>query len=57
MRRVRKGEMVGGVCTGMAKYFGWGLDTVRWIFIITWLLGFSSMLVYILFWIFVEYEK
>ena len=45
---------IGGVCGGIADYFGWSANTVRLLYVLLSCLsaGFPGTLVYILLWIF-----
>ncbi len=45
------GKMIGGVCSGIAEYFGWDATVVRVVAIILSFFGGLNLLVYILLWI------
>lgn len=46
--------LLGGVCAGLANYFGWGIASTRFFYVLLSVLsaGFPGTLVYILLWIF-----
>ena len=50
--RYSGGSVIAGVCSGIAKYFGWKPRNVRLAWIIFTLIGGAGILFYILFWIF-----
>jgi phage shock protein C len=43
--------VLGGVCSGIARYFGWKPGNVRLAWIIFMLLGGSGILVYLVLWL------
>lgn len=45
------GKMIGGVCSGIAEYFGWDATVVRMVTILLSFLGGMNLVVYILLWI------
>lgn len=45
-------RMVGGVCAGIADYFGWDITLVRIIYVLaTFFTAFSGGLVYLILWL------
>ena len=48
-----KNKMIGGVCAGIAEYFGWETTLFRVIFVVVSILSvaFPGILVYIVLWI------
>ncbi len=46
-------KVIGGVCGGMAKYFGWDPAIVRLLYVILSVasIGFPGVLVYLILWI------
>jgi len=46
-------KVIGGVCGGIAKYFGWDAAIVRLLYVILSVasVGFPGMLVYLILWI------
>ena len=55
--RSRKERMIGGVCGGLAEYFGMDPTWVRLIFIFLLLLGGSAFLVYLIMWVIVPIKQ
>jgi len=49
--------MFGGVCAGIARYFGWKSSTVRLLFVLSCLLPGPQFLIYIVMWIFIPREQ
>lgn len=57
MKRVRKGSMLGGVLTGIAKYHNWNIDNLRLLTIILWFVsGAMISWLYIILWVFIDAE-
>jgi phage shock protein PspC (stress-responsive transcriptional regulator) len=54
--RSRRGEMIGGVCMGIARYFDVDVTLVRLIWVMAALFGGSGVLAYIIAWIIVPEE-
>ena len=49
---------IGGVCGGIANYFGWDATVVRIIYLLlTFTTAFAGIPIYILMWIFVPRER
>ena len=46
-------KVIGGVCGGIAKYFGWDAAIVRLLYVVLSVasIGFPGMLVYLILWI------
>jgi phage shock protein C len=46
-------KVIGGVCGGIAKYFGWDAAIVRLLYVVLSVasVGFPGMLVYLILWI------
>ena len=46
--------ILGGVCSGLAKYFGWDANNMRLLFLLLSVLSaaFPGLLVYVLLWVF-----
>ncbi|MDV8004158.1 MULTISPECIES: PspC domain-containing protein [unclassified Rhodococcus (in: high G+C Gram-positive bacteria)] len=57
LARARSGAMFGGVCAGIARYFGWKSSTVRLLFVLSCLLPGPQFLIYIVMWIFIPREQ
>lgn len=51
LARSREQKMIGGVCGGIAEYFGWNVTTVRLVFVLSCLLPGPQVLLYLLLWI------
>jgi len=54
--RSEKDKMVGGVCGGLAAFFGMDPTLVRLAFVVFTLLGGSGILLYIILWLIVPVE-
>ena len=54
--RSRRGEMIGGVCMGIARYFDVDVTLVRLIWVMAALFGGSGVLAYVIAWIIVPEE-
>lgn len=52
MMRSKSDKMIGGVCGGIAEYFGWTPWVVRFIYVLISVLsaGFPGLLIYLLLW-------
>ena len=57
LTRSKKDKMVGGVCSGIAKYFGMDPTVVRLAWVVFTLLGGAGLLAYIIAWIVMPEEK
>ena len=51
LMRSRDDRMIGGVCAGIAEYFGWSPAVVRLVFVASILLPGPQVLVYLLLWL------
>ena len=53
LHRSRDERVLGGVCGGIARWLGWGVTTVRVLYVVLSILsvGFPGMLVYVVLWI------
>jgi phage shock protein C len=51
-----KKSMIGGVCGGIAEYFGMDKSVIRIIFVLLALAGFSGLLLYLIIWLIVPLE-
>ncbi|MFW0791923.1 PspC domain-containing protein [Gordonia sp. CPCC 205333] len=54
--RSRNDNWLGGVCAGLAKYFGWDATLVRIAFVVSILLPGPQLLVYLALWIIIPQE-
>lgn len=59
LARSKRDKMLGGVCGGIAEYFGWPSWVVRFLYVLVSILSaaFPGILIYILLWIFMPLEK
>lgn len=48
--RPRQGRVVAGVCAGLARRFGWNVNVVRLIAILSFVLPGSQLLIYAICW-------
>lgn len=51
LTRPRRGKMIAGVCSGIAKRFGWSRTLVRAAFVISCVLPGPQVLIYLLLWV------
>lgn len=53
IRRSRSNRMIGGVCAGIAKHFGWSFTGTRVAYVLLSILSaaFPGILVYIILWL------
>jgi len=53
MTRSRTDKMIGGVCGGIAEYFGWTPWVVRFVYVLVSILSaaFPGILIYLLLWV------
>lgn len=49
--RARDGRVIGGVCAGLAKRYGWRPINVRLAFIVSCLLPGPQILIYLVLWV------
>lgn len=49
--RPQYNKMVAGVCAGLAERFGWDVNTVRILFVVSCVLPGSQLLVYAVLWV------
>lgn len=58
LARSRKYKLIGGVCGGLAEYFGWNPTSMRLFYVAISVISaaFPGILVYILLWIFMPSE-
>lgn len=49
--RVSKGRMLGGVCTGIARRYGWDVNVVRVAFVASCLLPGPQFVLYLALWL------
>ena len=59
LARSKRDKMLGGVCGGIAEYFGWPSWVVRFLYVLVSILSaaFPGILIYFLLWIFMPLEK
>lgn len=59
LTRSKQDRMVGGVCGGIAEYFGWPSWMVRFLYVLVSLLSaaFPGILIYVLLWIFMPEKQ
>jgi phage shock protein PspC (stress-responsive transcriptional regulator) len=51
LMRVEDGQMIAGVCTGLAQYFNVDPTLVRIIFVILGIFGFGGVVLYLILWL------
>ncbi|HNP20078.1 MAG TPA: PspC domain-containing protein [Fulvivirga sp.] len=53
LKRSKSNAVIAGVCSGLAKYFGWDAGRVRLVYVLLSILsaGFPGTLVYIVLWV------
>ena len=57
LQRTRDGKMIAGVCSGIARTYGWDTTIVRLVFLLSCLLPGPQFLIYLVLWIVVPQEK
>ena len=57
LQRSRTDKMVGGVCGGLAEYFGIDPTVVRVLWVVITLLGGAGLLLYVILWIIMPLES
>ncbi|WP_166844446.1 PspC domain-containing protein [Isoptericola sp. BMS4] len=55
--RPSHGRVIGGVCAGIADYFGWNRTLVRVLTVASIFIPGPQVLAYVLFWIFMPSER
>lgn len=55
LTRSLDGNIIGGVCAGIADHYGWSRGTVRWVFIAFGLFG-AGELAYVILWLLMPRE-
>lgn len=50
LSRPRDDRMIAGVCSGLARRFGWSVGLVRLLFVLSVVLPGSQVLVYVILW-------
>ncbi|MFF3569521.1 MULTISPECIES: PspC domain-containing protein [Nocardia] len=56
LTRSRTDRWIGGVCGGLAEYFGWNATLVRLLFILSCLLPGPQFLIYLVLWVVIPKE-
>lgn len=56
LTRSRQNAMIGGVCGGIAEYFGWNPTTVRLLFVLSCVLPGPQFIAYLILWIVIPLE-
>jgi phage shock protein C len=56
LRRLRKGRLVAGVCSGLADYFGVDVTLVRLAFAVLTVFGGAGVLFYLVAWLIIPEE-
>lgn len=57
LSRPREGRMIGGVCAGLARRFGFSSSTMRVIFVLSCLLPGPQFVLYIALWVLLPDEQ
>lgn len=57
LARSRNQKMIGGVCGGLAEYFGWNATTVRLVFVVSCVLPGPQVLIYLLLWLLMPQQQ
>lgn len=57
LQRSRSDRMIAGVCSGLARHFGWSTQLVRIIWVALLLLAGTGILAYLILWIVMPDEK
>lgn len=56
LQRPRSGRVIGGVCAGLARRFGWNANVVRLLFVLSLLIPGPQAIFYIVAWILIPAE-
>lgn len=56
LQRPRTGRIIGGVCAGLARRFGWNANVVRLVFVLSIFLPGPQFIAYIIMWIVIPAE-
>jgi phage shock protein PspC (stress-responsive transcriptional regulator) len=56
LSRPRTGRVIGGVCAGLARRFGWNASLVRLAFLLSLLLPGPQLIVYLVMWLVIPNE-
>lgn len=56
LTRSKSNAIIGGVCAGLANYFGWDATLMRVIYILLFLLAGTGVLLYLILWIIMPAE-
>lgn len=56
LTRSRTDRWIGGVCGGLAEYFGWNATLVRLLFILSCLLPGPQFLIYLALWVLIPQD-
>lgn len=51
LTRSSSDKWIGGVCSGLAEYFGWNANLIRLLFVLSCLLPGPQFIVYLVLWI------
>jgi phage shock protein PspC (stress-responsive transcriptional regulator) len=51
LTRPREGKMIAGVCAGLAERFGWNVNVVRLLFVLSCLLPGPQFVIYLVLWV------
>ncbi|MFB9377815.1 PspC domain-containing protein [Kineococcus gynurae] len=51
LTRPQNGKIIAGVCAGLARRFGWSPTLMRALFLVSFLLPGTQLLVYVVLWI------
>jgi phage shock protein PspC (stress-responsive transcriptional regulator) len=51
LTRPREGKMIAGVCAGLAERFGWNVNAVRLLFVLSCLLPGPQFVIYLALWV------
>ena len=57
LTRPRRGKIFGGVCAGIAQYFGWSPFLVRLLFVLSCILPGPQFLLYLALWLVIPKQK
>ncbi len=58
LRRSRSRKMIAGVCAGLAEYFGLDITLIRVVYVLLSVFtAFAGVLVYLILWLIIPYDK
>lgn len=57
LTRATDGRMIGGVCAGLARRYGWDVNLIRVLFVLSCLLPGPQVLAYLALWVIIPSDR